>query len=114
MSPGLVARSIDRAAGRVPGLRRIPILKLLAIAEVGMLARDHMVRLAPAERRRLVMLVRIARGRPSTLTTAQREELSALVARLEPRILAAEAVDRLSPVPLPRRLLRGPGRPQTR
>jgi len=110
MSPGLVARSIDLATHRVPGLRRVPVLKLLTIAEVGLLARDHVARLEAGERRRLVTLVRIAHGRPSTLTAAQRDELATLVAKLEPRLLAAEAVDRLSPVPIPKRLLRGPRR----
>ena len=107
MSPGLVARSIDLATHRVPGLRRVPVLKLLTIAEVGLLARDHVARLEPGERRRLFTLVRIAHGRPSTLTAEQRDELAALVGKLEPRLLAAEAVDRLSPVPIPKRLLRG-------
>jgi hypothetical protein len=83
-------------------------MKLLSIAEVGMLARDHLMRLTPQERRRLIQLVRIARGRPSSLEKAQREELAELVAKLEPRVLAGQAVDRLSPVPLPQRMLRGP------
>ena len=69
-----------------------------------------MLRLTPQERRRLLELIRDARGRPSRLTGAERDELAALVARLEPRLLAGEAADRISPVPLPRRLVRGPRR----
>ncbi len=53
------------------------------------------------------MLVRTARGRPSRLGTAERHELADLVAKLEPRMLAGEAVDRISPVPLPKRIVRG-------
>jgi hypothetical protein len=65
------------------------------------------LRLTPAERHRLIALVRIARGRPSRLSAADREELADLVAKLEPRLLAGEAVDRISPVPLPKRITRG-------
>ena len=72
-----------------------------------MLARQHLLRLTPAERRRLVGLLRVARGRPRNLSQAQRNELAELVAKLEPRLLAGEAVNKLSPVPLPKRILRG-------
>ena len=105
-----MTRSLARAAGHVPGVRRVPVLKLLSIAEVAMLTREHLARLTPAERRRLVVLVRNGRGRPSNLGRAERDELHALVAKLEPRLLAGAAVDRLSPVPLPRRLVYGRGR----
>ncbi|HET9103301.1 MAG TPA: hypothetical protein VFN55_08090 [Solirubrobacteraceae bacterium] len=91
----------------MPGLRRLPIFKLISIAEIGLLARDHLLRLSPQERRRLLELLREARGRPSRMSTTERDELAALVARLEPRLLAGEAADRISPVPLPRRVVRG-------
>ena len=107
MPSGFVTRSIAGAAGRVPGLRRIPVFKLVAIAEVGMLARDHLTRLTPQERRRLIELVRIGRGRPSNLKSKQRQELASLVAKLEPRMLAGAAADKLSPVPLPKRMTQG-------
>ncbi len=103
----MITRSLGRAATRVPGLRRLPVFKLISIAEVGLLARDHVLRLTPAERQRLIVLIRIARGRPSRLSAVDREELAALVAKLEPRLLAGEAVDRISPVPLPKRVTRG-------
>jgi len=103
-------RLLARGLGRVPGLRRLPVFKLLALAEVGLIARDHLGRLEPAERRRLVELVRQGRGRSSRLAPAEREELAALVARLEPRRFAGLAVDRMSPLPLPRRLLHGRNR----
>ena len=83
------------------------MFKLISIAEVGLLARDHVLRLTPAERHRLIDLVRIARGRPSRLSSADRQEFAELVAKLEPRVLAGEAVDRISPVPLPKRFTRG-------
>jgi hypothetical protein len=107
--PGrFVTRSLGHAVSRIPGLRRVPVLKLLSAAEVAMLARDHIMRLDPQERRRLIELVRIGRGRRRNLSEAEREELATLVAKLEPRLLAGSAVDKLSPVPLPRRLVYGP------
>jgi hypothetical protein len=85
----------------------VPVLRLLAAAEIAVLARDHYLRLDPDERRRLLELIRIGRGRRRNLTEAQRQELEELIALIEPRLLAGEAVERLSPVPLPQRLLYG-------
>jgi hypothetical protein len=115
MPSGLVTRTLGSAAGRVPGLRRIPVVTLLSVAEVALLAREHLRRLTPSERRRLIALVRTGRGRASRLTSAERDELERLVAKLEPRLLIGAAVERLSPVPLPRRLgYGGRGRGQKR
>lgn len=97
-----------RAAQHLPGLRRIPILRLLALAEIAVLARDHITRLQAAEWRRLIELIRVGRGRPSKLSGRERRELESLVAKAEPRLFAAEAIDKLSPVRLPKRLLYGP------
>jgi len=105
---GLFNMTLGKASERVPGLRRIPVVKLLMAAEVALMARDHVARLSPRERRRLVVLVRVGRGRRSRLTAAERVELEALLAKLQPRLLVGEAVNRLSPVPLPRRLVFGP------
>ena len=55
-------------------------------------------------------LVRIGRGRRARLTEAQRTELEQIVAKLAPRLLVGDAVSKLSPVPLPRRLTHGPKR----
>jgi hypothetical protein len=98
---------MTRAASRLPGLRRIPILRLLALAEIVTLARDHFERLTPSERRRLVILLRRGRGRPSNLSRRDRNELSDLIAKVEPRVFAGAAADRLSPVALPERVVRG-------
>lgn len=99
--------TIGRAAGRVPGLRRVPVMKMLAAAELALLTRDHVQRLTPPERRRLITLVRVGRGRRSRLTGGERDELEQLLGKLEARLLMGHAVDRLSPVPLPRRLVYG-------
>jgi hypothetical protein len=98
------------AAHHVPGLRRLPVLKLLALAEIGLLARDHVSLLEPQERRRLFVLVRKGHGRARNLTDQERTELAGLIAKVEPRRFAGLAADRLSPVPLPRRIVEGPRR----
>jgi hypothetical protein len=108
MSRGFVTTSLGAAARHVPGLKRIPVLKLLAIAEVLLLARDHILWLTPPERRRFLELIRLGRGRRRNLSDVERLELATLIAKMEPRLFAGETVDRLSPLPLPRRLLYGP------
>ena len=92
---------------RIPGLKRIPLFKLISIAEIVLLARDHLNRLEPAERRRALELIRLGRGRTGNLTAAEREELGRLVAKAEPRLFAGLAADKLSPVPLPKRFTHG-------
>lgn len=108
MLKSLARSGLVRGAGRIPGLRRLPILKLLAVGEIALLARSHIAKLDPAERRRFIDLLRKGHGRPSNLSQAEREELSKLVAKAEPRLFAGLAADKLSPVPLPRRVVRGP------
>jgi hypothetical protein len=107
---GLVHKVIAGGASHVPGLRRVPIFKVLAIGEIALLAHSHIRRLEPAERRRFVELLRKGRGRSSRLAPDERDELQRLVAKAEPRLFAGMAADRLSPVPLPRRLVHGPRR----
>jgi hypothetical protein len=98
-----VTHPLEHVTRRVPGLRRIPVLKLLALAEIAMLARSHVWQLAPGERRRLMELVRRGRGRPGKLSAQERDELARLVAKTEPWLFAGQAADRLSPFPLPGR-----------
>ena len=85
----------------------MPVLKLIAIAELALIAREHVARLNGSERRRLIQLVRLGRGRRRNLTEAERDELAFLVARMEPRLFAGHAFQKLSPVPLPGRLVYG-------
>jgi energy-coupling factor transporter ATP-binding protein EcfA2 len=91
----------------MPGLRRLPAAKVLALAEIALLAREHVTRLDPQERRRFLALVRRARGRTSKLSARERAELTALVAKVNPRLFVGLVADKLSPVPLPRRVVRG-------
>jgi hypothetical protein len=94
--------------GRIPGLKRLPVLRLLAVAEIAMLAKRHVEHLTPVERRRLIQLVRTSRGRKGNLSEAERRELARLVHKMEPRLFAGAAADKLSPIPLPRRFTQGP------
>ena len=103
-------RLLKHGLTRVPGLKRLPVLKLLAVAEIAMLARDHVGRLDAQERRRLVELVRKGRLRRDSLPDDERAELAELVAKAEPRRFVGMAADKLSPVPLPRRIVHGPER----
>ena len=102
------ARIVELVTRLIPGLKQIPIVKLLALAEIALIAHDHVTRLEPQERRRLLHLVRIGRGRPQRLTEREREELRQLVAKAEPRLFVGEVAEKLSPVKLPQRVVRGP------
>ena len=113
MQRGVVTLAISKAAGHVPGLRRIPMLKLLAFAEIALLAREHLTKLDPSERRRLITLVRRGRGRGSNLNETERDELATLVAKAEPRLFAGTAADKFSPIPLPGLVVRGRAKPKS-
>ncbi len=103
---------LERTAGKVPGLKRIPVARLIVIGEVAMLARAHFERLEPDERRRLVTLMSRAHGRRRNLSDRDRAEFAALTAKLDPRLFAGLVAERFSPVPLPQRVVRG--RPRRR
>lgn len=107
MAGRTTTKAIVYGASRIPGVRRLPVLRLLAIGEIGLLARSHLSRLEPGERQRLIALLRAGRGNPRRLSTEDRDELQRLVAKTEPRLFAGMAADMLSPVPLPRRLVHG-------
>jgi hypothetical protein len=111
MFRGATHKAIAGGASRVPGLRKLPVYKLIAVGEVALLARTHIARLTPEERRRFVRLMRDAHGRPRNLSEADRAELQRLIAKTEPRMFAGSAIQHLSPVRLPRRLLFGARRP---
>jgi hypothetical protein len=104
-----------KAAGRVLGQSKrlvawqqpaLPGWRLL-VAEVVVLAKRHLSKLDAAQRRRPFSLLVRAEGRPRSLTAAERYEFLYLVAMLEPRLLLGTAIRRVSPLPLPRRLLFG-------
>jgi hypothetical protein len=60
-------------------------LRILAVAQVALLARRHLQKLEPDERSRLAGLVKKSKGRPSrNLSANEREEMLRLVRKLEP------------------------------
>jgi hypothetical protein len=87
--------------GMLRTVRRLPLFKLIAVVQVALLARRHLGALTPAERRRMAELA----AHPHRLTPAERTELRELASKLEPRAFAVAAANRLSPFPVPRRLL---------
>jgi hypothetical protein len=96
----VVRHGLPNAAARIPGLKRLPVFKLLAIGELASVARHHLQHLNKDERRRLARLVR----RGPRMSAAERDELRGLVAKLDVRAFAGSAVQGISPVPLPKRL----------
>lgn len=81
--------------------------RLLTAAQVVMLARRHWHRLEPHERRRLITLVRVAGGRRGRLTPGERLELAQLILKADPKLFAGLVVQKFSPVPFPKRVVRG-------
>jgi hypothetical protein len=66
-------------------LQRLPWFRIVAIAQIALVARRHLGLLEPEERSRLARLVRDSRGRPlRNLTADDRAELLRLVRKLEP------------------------------
>jgi hypothetical protein len=87
--------------------RAIPMTRLIAGAQVVMLARRQWLRLEPHERRRMLTLVRVAGGRRGRLTPSERLELARLIAKADPKLFAGLVVQKFSPVPFPKRMVRG-------
>jgi hypothetical protein len=87
--------------------KKTPLGRALMLGEVALIAGRHISHLSGPERRRLLELLAISARRRGHLTTRERRDLSFLLARLEPRLLVGTAVRRVSPVPIPARLLYG-------
>lgn len=85
-----------------------PVLKVLLVVEIAGMAWMHLAKLSGAQRRRLIALLVKSRARPSRLSGDERGELAALAAAFEPRLLAGSVAKRLSPLPVPKRVLYGP------
>ena len=87
-----------RAAEHVPGLRRLPLARLVVIADLAILAKSHLDRLTPAERRRLLILLRDARCLPRNMSGSERREFERLIEKLGPRRFVDAAAERFSPI----------------
>jgi hypothetical protein len=67
-------------------------LRILAIAQVALLARRHLGKLESDERSRLAKLVAQSKGRPRrNLSANEREEMLRLVRKLEPERFGRDA-----------------------
>jgi hypothetical protein len=108
--PNLKTKAIARTAEKIPGIKEIPVVILIEVAEIVLLAYDHVRRLEPEERRRVFQLLRKARGRPSNLSQRERTEFARLAAKAQPRLFLGLVAEKLSPVPLPKRLVHGTAR----
>ena len=94
--------------GPLNGLAKaVPFARVLLAAEIAGMAWGHLTKLSRPQRRRALALLVKSQGRPSRLSQHERGELAALAAAFEPRLLAGSAVRRLSPLPVPRRVLYG-------
>jgi hypothetical protein len=63
-------------------------LWLLTLAEVAVLVKEHLDRLDPKERQRLVEIVRSSKGRPANVSDRERAEIKAMVDKIGPAELA--------------------------
>jgi hypothetical protein len=72
-------------------------LRVLAIAQLGLLVRRHLTLLESDERYRLARLVRESKGRPRrNLSANEREELLRLVRKLEPGAFGKAAAGKVT------------------
>lgn len=95
--PGhLVSRTFSRAGA----LRKIPLVRMVALAEVIVLANEHVHKLTQQERHRLVELVKRGRARPSHLSARERRELRGLLAKAEPKQFVSRAMLKVTGIPL--------------
>jgi hypothetical protein len=86
--------------------KAIPLARLVVAGKIVLLAREHWHRLEPAERRRLLSLVRKGHGRPRNLSERDRTELARLIHKADPWLFAQLVARRFSPVAIPDRLFR--------
>jgi hypothetical protein len=92
--------SLKRAA------KGVPIGRMLLLGDIAVLAGRHVAALDAAERRRLISLLR-RRTTGEGMDDSERKELEALLGKLQPRLFLGTATRRLSPLPLPSRVLFG-------
>lgn len=74
---------------------KIPAARLIILGELLMLANEHVHKLEPQERRRVLELVRRGHGRPGNLSDRDRRELGRLLDKAEPREFVKTAGKRM-------------------
>ena len=78
-----------------PVVKGVPVARLIVLGELLLLAREHLHKLEPQERRRVLQLVRRGRGRPRNLSDRDRRELAHLIEKAEPREFLGSAAKRV-------------------
>ena len=76
-------------------VRKIPAARLIVLGELLLLAREHVTKLEPHERRRILELVRRGRGRTRNLSERDRRELARLLEKAEPRLFVGNAMEKM-------------------
>lgn len=76
-------------------LSRLPAARVIILGELLLLAREHLQKLEPQERRRMLELVRRGRGRARNLNDRDRRELARLVEKAQPREFVSNAAKRV-------------------
>lgn len=71
--------------------------RVLILAEVALAVKRHLDLLDRKEKEDLQRLVRKSKGRPSNLSTTERERIKAIVGKLEPADLAKETAVAAAP-----------------
>jgi hypothetical protein len=74
---------------------KIPAARLIILGELLLLANEHVHKLDPQERHRVVELVRRGHGRPRNLNDRDRRELAQLLDKAEPREFVKTAGKRM-------------------
>jgi hypothetical protein len=86
---------------RRKAMRGVPLLWAFAVAEALTTTRRHFAGVDPKVRRRATELVRRSKGRPSNLTSAEKQELRRLVGQMDLWQLSKDLAAVASPVGMP-------------
>jgi hypothetical protein len=100
---GIPYRASKWFARRRTARRMVPLMWALAVAEALAATRRHFAGVDPRVRRRVVELARKSKGRPSNLTSHEKQELRRLVAQMDLWTLSKELAAVASPVGRPSR-----------
>jgi hypothetical protein len=76
-------------------LRKLPAARLIVLGELLLLANEHLHKLDPQERHKVLELVRRGHGRPRNLSERDRRELARLMEKAEPREFVKTAAKRM-------------------
>jgi hypothetical protein len=94
---------IAKFGGQRAATRLLPWMWPIYVVRSAFAAAGHVGnRLTPRQRERVLYLLKRSKGRPSSLTAKQRQELRRLLGKIEPFGLAQAIAAELSPLPWPK------------